>query len=138
MRVIDDNPECNLILTFNNDIQMILNATNYSDRERLIACIMTLRGFALAKLQGVHSVDKLTILHNQGIDLSQKILGYTPVDNGRGHYIQQVTNDYEGGLIRKLSEQMGSETKEEYQLNNVIEEILNNAAFCNLIKVPPN
>ena len=84
MRVIDDNPECNLILTFNNNIEMVLNCSCFTDRERLIACTMTLRGFALAKLNGVHSVDNLKILHNQGIDNSQKILGYTPVDNGMG------------------------------------------------------
>ena len=50
MRIIDDNPEFNLILTFSDDIQMILNAASFQDRERLIACTMTLRGFALAKL----------------------------------------------------------------------------------------
>ena len=104
MRVIDDNPECNLVLTFNNDIEIIINAATFTDRERLIACTMTLRGFALAKLHGVHNIDNLKILHNHGIDISQKILGYTPVDNGQGHYIPQVTQDYERGLIRKLSE----------------------------------
>ena len=33
---------------------------------------------------------------------------------------------------------MSSENKDFYALNNLIEEILLNAAFCNLNKVPPN
>ena len=88
MRVIDDNPECNLILTFNSNITIAINAPTFNDRERLIACTMTLRGLALAKFHGVRSVDNLKILHNEELLISQKILGYTPIDNGQGHYIQ--------------------------------------------------
>ena len=47
-----------------------------------------------------------------------------------------MTSDYEGGLIRKLSEEMSRDQKDYMQLNNTIEEILLNAAFCSLNKVP--
>lgn len=70
------------------------------------------------------------------MDFSQRILGYIPIENGRGNYIQQLTLDYESGLVRKLSEQMGSSAKDQMQLNNLTEEILLNATFSNLVKIP--
>lgn len=52
-----------------------------------------------------------------------------------GHFVHNLTVDYESGLVRKLSELMASEVQT-MQLDNVIDEVLLNATFCHLNKVP--
>ena len=48
LRVVDDDPNCNLMLTFDKDVQMNVKAASYTERERLISCILTMRNLAMS------------------------------------------------------------------------------------------
>ena len=75
-------------------------------------------------------------MHNRQLDFSHKIQAYSPIeDDLLDNFSQSLTLDYELGLIRKLSELMSSEVQT-MQLDNVIDEILLNATFCYVSKVP--
>ena len=111
MRIVDDSPKCNLMLTFEKDVQINVKAKSHNDRERLIACLLTVRSLALSENHGIASLDNLKILQNRssGLDLSHKIQAYTPIEDSFGIFSQTLTQEYESGLIRKLSEHMHSE-----------------------------
>ena len=85
--------------------------------------------------RGIATLDNLKILHNRSVDLSHKIQAYSPIEDSQGNFSQSLTYDYESGLIKKLSEHMGNEVQT-MQLDNVIDEILLNATFCYITKVP--
>lgn len=114
---------------------MKVKAKTYEERERLISCILTMRSLAMSEQRGIASVDKLMVLHNRGVDESHKIQAYAPIEENQGIFSHSLTYDYEFGLIRKLSELMSSEVHT-MQLDNVIDEILLNATFCYITKVP--
>lgn len=69
------------------------------------------------------------MFHDDWLDLSQRVIGYTALDFGLGTFKQQVTFDYETNLLNKLSSQVQTKTKDLRQLNITIEEILINAKF---------
>ena len=135
LKVVDDDPNCNLRLAFDRNVQMNVKAATYVDRERLISCILTMRGLAMSDQRGIACLDNLKILHNRSVDSSHKIQAYSPIEDSQGNFSQSLTKDYESGLIRKLSELMSNEVQT-MQLDNVIDEILLNATFCYITQVP--
>ena len=136
MRVLDNDPTCNLVLIFTKDVQMNIKAKSYFERERLVSCILTMRNLAKGEQRGVASLDTLKVIRNRCFDCSHKTQAYAAVENDvLGNFSHNLTIDYEQGLIRKLSELMSSEVQT-MQLDNVIDEILLNATFCYVTKVP--
>lgn len=70
LRVVDDDPNCNLMLTFDKDVQINIKAATYADRERLISCVLTMRNLALSSQRGIATLDKLKVFHNRTVDHS--------------------------------------------------------------------
>lgn len=68
IRIVDDNPNFNLILIFEGDIEIKLRMKTNEDRERIVSKIITLRSFLIAKIPGY--VDRLKVLINVGLDIS--------------------------------------------------------------------
>lgn len=85
--------------------------------------------------RGIATLDNLKVFHNRSVDHSHKIQAYASIEDSQGNFSQSHTSDYESGLIRKLSELMSNEVQT-MQLDNVIDEILLNATFCYITKVP--
>lgn len=133
--MIDDNPVCNLMLKFENHVQINVKAATHHDRERLIASIITMRNLEMSDLKAIQSLDTLQMLHNRPLDHSHRIQAYSSTATSYDNFSQTLTTDYELSLLRKLSEHMQSKVQT-MDLNNVIDEILLNATFCYITKVP--
>lgn len=102
IQVVDDDPRCNLELTFADKIILRLIAHSQADRERIVSSLVTLRTLSMQMrsvdpmaatysvslgnstnsstvanhLNGKQFVDPLCVFQNQILDKSQKILGY--------------------------------------------------------------
>lgn len=48
LRIVDDDPLVNLILTFAKDVNMSIKAKSHYERERLVSCILTMRALAMS------------------------------------------------------------------------------------------
>ena len=79
--MVDDDPNCNLMLTFDRDVQMNVKAASYADRERLISCILTMRSLAMSDQRGISTLDNLKVLHNRSVDHSHKIQAYASIED---------------------------------------------------------
>ena len=109
LKVVDDDSNCNLMLSFDKDVQINVKAGSYADRERLISCILTMRSLAMSDQRGIATLDNLKVLHNRSVDYSLKIQAYASVEDSQGNFSQSHTYDYESNLIRKLAELMSNE-----------------------------
>ena len=96
LRFVDNNPACNLMLTFVRDVQINVKARNFYERERLVSSILTMRTLAMSDLRGLASLDQLKILHNKSVDYCHQMQAYSSVEDAYyGIFVQSLTMDYE-------------------------------------------